>query len=134
MHPLQRPPIARWNERSPVVGVVVGGGLEEVELDLAEGVVGAGLAFEQAGVVLDHEVLGTGVIDFPEADQLAAGAGEGEGAAQAVDAFAVGDVASSTSPSWTGSCPVSHFRWHATSLLFLTVAVLLRCFTQRINR
>jgi hypothetical protein len=55
--------------------VAVGGVLQEVELDLAEGFVGAVLALEEVGVVLHHEVFGGGVIDFPEADQLATGSG-----------------------------------------------------------
>ncbi len=46
----------------------------------------------EAGVVVDHEheVFGSVVGDFPEADDLAFGSGDREGAAESVDAFAVG--------------------------------------------
>ncbi len=49
----------------------------------------AAFALVESGVVVDHEVFGGVVGDFPEADGLAFGSGDGEGAAEAVDAFAV---------------------------------------------
>jgi hypothetical protein len=50
----------------------------------------AAFALVESCVVVDHEVFGGVVGDFPEADGLAFGSGDGEGAAEAVDAFAVG--------------------------------------------
>ena len=47
------------------------------------------------GVVVDHEVFGGVVGDFPEADDLAFGSGDREGAAESVDAFNVGGGAES---------------------------------------
>lgn len=47
------------------------------------------------GVVVDHEVFGGVVGDFPKADDLAFGSGDREGAAESVDAFNVGGGAES---------------------------------------
>lgn len=47
------------------------------------------------GVVVDHEVFGGVVGDFPEADDLAFGSGDRECAAESVDAFNVGGGAES---------------------------------------
>ena len=55
----------------------------------------AAFAFVEAGVVVDHEVFGGVVGDFPEADDLAFGSGDRKGAAESVDAFAVGGGAES---------------------------------------
>ena len=52
-------------------------------------------AVEQTIVVLHHQIFGAVVANFPEANELGFGSGEGEGAAQPINAFTVGNVTKS---------------------------------------
>ena len=79
---MQGSPVAGGNEGCPVVGVAGVGVGEHGELGGSEGGVASGGlgGVEQALVVADHEVFGLFVGYFPEADHLALGTGDDEGA------------------------------------------------------
>jgi hypothetical protein len=74
------------------MGVVFVFAFEHVALGVVEGDA-ATFALVEAGVVVDHEVFGGVVGDFPEADDLAFGSGDREGTTESVNAFAVGSCA-----------------------------------------
>ena len=66
--------------------------LNHFELHFAEGFTAA-QASGELFVVASHQALGAKVADLPQAEQLGFGSGQGKGATQTVDAFAIGDVA-----------------------------------------